>query len=260
MTKKTKIFSLIMSCIVLISNLVFPTFAANIPESKSAWIITKSEKGNEYLINRVTGEEIYKSYKIDSNNKLIEMSFKERLAILNNSDQNRMQLNSLRLYSSKGEGVLRSPNTFTRNRYSKIGNSTTYGTAVKVTPDIAPGGTVSQANAITISNSFQFSVSGTYDITDALKSTAGFTWTNTAMTASTLTTSFTNKNTIGSNIYQAVYFTPKLNVAYGSIYTDTFNTANVLLSTKYIGQAYGYSPCLLNNQFADGLVDFKNVK
>lgn len=238
----------LVSILFFSSNSFATNNVANTP--REHWIIAVTQNGEPYLLEQTTGKKIGQSYKYDTTGKLVQMSLEERLSELNTNASTMQPLRTPQV-ERNDDIVIMSPTTYTDTRFVKKREYQTYGSVIKVTPSIGRGGTISYGNIQTITDSFTVNATVGYDFTKKMKASAGFAWQHSVSTNESFGTSFKNDKWA----YAYVGFTPKLNAVSGDVYTDTCNTAGIVISTKFSGDAVGYSPIKLNNGFADGRFD-----
>ena len=250
-----KVLSLILT-LAMIFALCLPVSAASFSEmeetnSESQWVLKTAESGEEYILNRSSGEIIAKVFSYNEFGELVEMDLSEYLVLKNSLPcVTSRSLNTTGTLSPYKDNTSSSAakNTWIYD-YRETSTTVEFGTPVKVTQDIRGPGKVSHFTSTTIEHSFGGDVSIVGAMKNVIQLGASFDW-HISLASET---SNGYEFDVPRGYIGYIQFTPYLNVTEGDLY---YLYSDILFQDEiYLGEVWGSAPREIEGGFADGLFE-----
>ena len=241
---KKKIMSIAL-VILLMFTLCSTAFAADASDSSAIWVLKRSDSGEEYLYNRVTGEIIIQAFGYNDDGELVELDLKEHLKTKNPAAGIQPTLQP-----TNSNVIMRDPSySSSYYDYRESNYRRMLGNTIKVSADVDGPGSISYLITNTISHSYGGSVSITASILSAIQSGVSFDW-NTSLSTS-VSAGYSFDVPAGRRGY--VQFTPYVDYSIGSLYL--VSVAPFYQEETMVGQVWYTSPVKLANGIADGVYE-----
>lgn len=243
---------ILLSLLMLLSFTVNPVSAKD-NFNENDWILVN--ENYNYILNKVTGEKIYKAYEYNKNNELVEISLNEYVNKKNN--ENKEYSNYNKIYNAKNNE--KTPTYQYKSTFKQIGKAEKDVTlkGYKVSADVyggSGGATVSTSQSITITEGFSINGSLNFsEVSNKIRASLGFSWNKQASTQATSGASYKVPP------YKKAYiqFTPYYTKVEGHSYLEKYSVMGHFVSKEYKGVSCGYSPQKLVNGIADGVYELR---
>ena len=214
-------------------------------EEKHHWVLDTDENGKEILRDTLSDKTVVEAWQFDETGKAIPLDMEEYLVILRQAEENEETSKTPRETPFSIVNPLAATVSYI---YEETSSTVVTGTPKKVTIDMVGPCTITQAESITITDSFSTSVNSNAEMKKQVKLGASFTWEHSLSSTTTITGTFPVP--AGKTGY--LRFIPKYRHTSGNL---KLVTTDVITTVTDLGTVWGQCPKKLDSGLCDGVLE-----